>query len=288
MVPVRAVQGQSGSAGNVLSACGQRPLKAIGPSPLVIIMSADEHEVMAKRRFHVVDLSPDRIQVDGAEAAHALKVLRLGPGDEVILFDGRGAEATGKITGIEKSAFQVEVLARQSAPTHPHGLLTIATAIPKGERADWMVEKCAELGVRRIIPLECERSQVHPGTAKLDRWRRKALEAAKQSRQSSVMEIDDVCPITDIFARASSASSMFFGDGSATQTMIGRLNATARDSEILICIGPEGGFSENEKQLLISKGSLPILLGSTVLRIETAVIAAAANWACFNSNSASS
>lgn len=243
-------------------------------------MSADEHEVMAKRRFHVVDLSPDRIQVDGAEAAHALKVLRLGPGDEVILFDGRGAEATGKITGTEKSAFQVEVLARQSVPTHPLGSLTIATAIPKGERADWMIEKCAELGVRRLIPLECERSQVHPGPAKLDRWRRKAVEAAKQSRQSSIMEIDEACPLNDVFARTSSAGSTFFGDGSATQTMFGRLNETARDSEILICIGPEGGFSDNEQQLLISKGAFPIRLGSTVLRIETAAIAAAANWAC--------
>ncbi|MBE7506373.1 MAG: 16S rRNA (uracil(1498)-N(3))-methyltransferase [Planctomycetia bacterium] len=234
---------------------------------------------MATRRFHVTDVTPGRIRVQGAQAAHGLKALRLGIGDEVVVFDGNGAEATGRITEIDREAFEIEVTCR-GAPTDQQRLcLTIATAIPKGERADWMIEKCAELGVRRLIPLACQRSQVRPGAAKLERWRRKAVEAAKQSRQSTVMEIGQECPIGEFAAQLSSSSLLLFGDGGAVQSMIDVLSNRAAEDDCITCIGPEGGFDDDERELLRSQGSIPVRLGGTVLRVETAAVAAAAIWA---------
>lgn len=217
--------------------------------------------------------------MQGAQAAHGLKALRLGVGDEVVVFDGNGAEATGRIAEIEREAFEIEVVSRSAPSDQKRPCLTIATAIPKGERADWMIEKCAELGVMRLTPLACERSQVRPGDAKLDRWRRKAVEAAKQSRQSSVMEIGQVCPLGELLAQLSSSSLLLFGDGGAVQSMNGVMSNRANEADCVICIGPEGGFDNGERELLRSHGSIPVCLGGTVLRIETAAVAAAAIWA---------
>jgi 16S rRNA (uracil1498-N3)-methyltransferase len=234
---------------------------------------------MATRRFHVAVVTPGRIRVQGGQAAHGLKALRLGIGDEVVVFDGSGAEATGKIAEIEREAFEIEVICRSAPSEWKRPCLTIATAIPKGERADWMIEKCAELGVTRLIPLACKRSQVHPGAAKLERWRRKAVEAAKQSRQSKVMEIGQECPIGELAAQLSSSPLLLFGDGGAVQSMNELLSNRAAEEDCITCIGPEGGFDDDERELLRSQGSIPVCLGGTVLRVETAALAAAAIWA---------
>jgi len=234
---------------------------------------------MATRRFHVPDVTPGRIRVQGAQAAHGLKALRLGVGEEVVVFDGNGAEATGKIAEIDREAFEIEVTSRSASSVKMRFSLTIATAIPKGERADWMIEKCAELGVTRLIPLACKRSQVYPGAAKLDRWLRKAVEAAKQSRQSTVMEIEQGCLIAELADQLSSSPLLLFGDGGAVQSMNEVLSNRPPEADCVICIGPEGGFDEGERERLRSHGSIPVCLSGTVLRVETAAVAAAAIWA---------
>lgn len=234
---------------------------------------------MGVRRFLVSDLTGDRIQVSGGEAAHALRVLRHSKGDRVVLFDGRGAEAEGTICDVDRETFEVEVFMRRAESPRMIRKLTIAAATPKGERADWMIEKCAELGVTRLVPLVCERSQVKPGEAKLERWRRKAAEAAKQSRQASVMEIARLSPLAEFISGASADSVLLFGDGDASESMLDIMADQNSPTNLVTCIGPEGGFTDEERQSLTAGGARPVRLGPTVLRIETAAVAAAAIWA---------
>lgn len=232
---------------------------------------------MASRRFHVNDLSADTIRVTGDEARHAHRVLRLGPGDRVTLFDGRGQEADGRIVAASRDTLDVEILARRRAGD-PTTELVIACAVPKGDRADWLVEKCAELGVVRLIPLLAARGQVRPGQAKIDRWRRKAVEAAKQSRQARAMSIDAPASIDQALAACPSAAVYYCDADPAHPT----LPAAFRGSVILsalILIGPEGGFTDAETDAIRGARGRPVRLAEPILRVETAAVAAAAHWA---------
>src|SRR5262245_51824438 len=110
------------------------------------------------RRLHAPQISVGIIELDQLESHHARDVLRLRAGDEIQLFDDTGKVADGRIVRCDKSKMLVEIGAVTPAPTQP--LLVVASAVPKGERADWMIEKLSELGVSRFVPLATERSIV--------------------------------------------------------------------------------------------------------------------------------
>lgn len=232
---------------------------------------------MAPRRFHVEDLSAATIRLAGDEARHAHKVLRLGPGDHVTLFDGRGQEADGRIVAAARDALDVEILARRQAGAATAELV-IACAVPKGDRADWLVEKCAELGVIRLIPLLAARGLVRPGEAKIDRWRRKAVEASKQSRQMRAMSIDAPATLSEALTACPAAAVYYCDADPAHPALPAGIHASATKSA-LILIGPEGGFTDAEITAIRSAGGRPARLAESILRVETAAVAAAAHWA---------
>lgn len=233
---------------------------------------------MALRRLHVSDIGGDVLRISGAEAKHALKVLRLVEGHEVIVFDGRGGEAVGRIVATARDAFDVQITRRHEASPGA-AELTIAVAPPKGERADWLVEKCAELGVARLIPVICDRSQVRPGDSKIERWRRKAVEAAKQSRQARTMMIDAPIALEELVIAIDAGTTIFFGD--ADPECPGALAAFSDSASVatLIIIGPEGGLADGERAAVTRAGGCGVRLATSILRIETAAVAAAAIWA---------
>src|SRR5262249_33724857 len=148
-------------------------------------------------RVHVENLRPGEIELDQTSAHHIARVLRLAEGDEIELFDAGGSVASATIVSIESSRVLVRTGAIQ--PASPGvSEITIASAIPKGERADWMVEKLSELGCARWIPLATARSVVLPeGRNKRERWMRIAMESAKQSRRAGVMEIGELTSLGD-------------------------------------------------------------------------------------------
>ncbi len=237
------------------------------------------------RRFQVDDLSPSLIRVRGAQAGHALRVLRLKIGASVILFDGRGGEVVGRVRSADTGGFDVEVVERKGL-VEPRGMpLLLAVAIPKGPRGDWLVEKCGELGVHRLWPLACERGQVEPGEGKLARWRRKVVEAAKQSGQASVMVVGEIVTIAQVLLEQEGAASIFYGEPHrAERSLADELREVESrmkmDSPLMVLIGPEGGFTDDECRQIESKGGRAVRLAPTVLRIETAAVAVAAIWAC--------
>lgn len=248
---------------------------------------------MAVRRFHVDDLNAPLVRVTGDQALHALKVLRLGTGDRVVLFDGAGGEALGQIKLTERNVFEVEIVERHASSEPMVERLILAVCTPKGERADWMIEKCAELGVSELIPLRCERSQVHPGEGKLDRWRRKAVEAAKQSRQAVTMHIAELQALEVVLEQHAHDAAVYFGDAQSTAPTLaksladtvagGATNRGGADLQVpratLMVIGPEGGLTDAEQAMMVQAGGRGVRLAGSILRIETAAVAAAAQWA---------
>jgi 16S rRNA (uracil1498-N3)-methyltransferase len=217
-----------------------------------------------------------RIQLPPAQAHHCRDVLRMSAGDRVEVFDRSGARGRGTIASIAADGVSVQI--DEMSPVHEGGFrLTIAAAIPKGTRADWMIEKLSELGVDRFIPLIARRSVVLPqGSGKLDRWARLAEESARQSERAGVMQID---PLTDISAMVERAKAenvtawhLSLAENSVPiAELIGDL-----PQALMVLVGPEGGWTSEESAMLESAGIGAVRLTGTVLRVETAAVAAAA------------
>lgn len=209
-----------------------------------------------------------------AEHAHYLRhVLRLEVGDELELFDAAGKTGRARLAALGRSeavAFVEQVSeARRAACS-----LTVALATPKGERADWAVEKLTELGVEHIVWLACERSVVVPGSAgkRQERWARLAAAAAGQAARGAVPSIEGPVPFAS------------FLDGGVGERFIASLGAeplvqhvaAAPPRSATLLVGPEGGFSPAELAMARDAGYTAVALTPFVLRVETAALAGAA------------
>ena len=161
------------------------------------------------------------------------------------------------------------------ADISPTCSLTLATALPKGERLDWLVEKATELGVARLIPLVTERSVVDPRQSKLDRLRRTIIEASKQSRRNRLMVLE---PSTSWADLAISPPLRGCQPLIASRQGLppGQWPAPVPGVHILLAVGPEGGFTSAEEEVASASGWVPIRLATHVLRVETAGIAGVA------------
>ena len=202
-------------------------------------------------------------------------MLRLTVGDALELFDADGRTAAARVVAASSDGVDVDVSAVAVAD-RPAVALTVAAAVPKGDRADWMVEKLSELGVARFVPLAAARSVVLPGGRnKIDRWERIAVESAKQCRRPGVMVVDAVTSLADVL-RAGTGWVLSTGPDVMPA---GRL---VRDvaAELTVLVGPEGGWTADELAACAAAGWTAVGLGRTVLRVETAAVAVAAVVAC--------
>lgn len=227
------------------------------------------------RRLHVPTLTPGDIELDPVQAHHARDVLRLRDGQTVEAFDDQGATATAALVwrGAQGAAIRVNDVRPPAKPTRR---LTVTAAVPKGERADWMVEKLSELGVDAFIPLATERSVVLPaGRGKHDRWVRIATESAKQSRRAGVMRIEPLTSIKDLIERKL-PHAWVLSTGPGAVPIREAFNELPTYGDLTLLIGAEGGWTEQELELFRTRGIRAVRLTRTVLRIETAAIAAAA------------
>lgn len=229
------------------------------------------------RRIYVPLVSPGPITLNEREAHHVRDVLRLRDGEEVEVFDDAGTVGEGKLRLDSAGAHVlVETVRHAAAATIT---LTIASAIPKAARADWLVEKLSELGVDVFVPLETARSVVVPeGKNKLDRWARLATEAAKQSHRTGVMRIDPVTPLARAMESALQAGEAWhLSTAPGSAPIATRLfSSAASPRELTLFVGPEGGWTPEELDRFTNAGVPGVSLGGTILRIETAAIAAAA------------
>lgn len=224
------------------------------------------------RRVHVPQVHVGLVSLDEAQNRHMRDVLRVEAGEPIEVFDDAGRLGLAMVVRADPSGVVLEV--SQVFQSGKKGLLTVASAIPKGERADWMIEKLSEIGVDRFIPLNCARSVVLPrGVNKIDRWARIAVESAKQSRRTGVMRIDPLTPLQALVDSLDSPAIFL----STQQAPSLHQQLTLRPSEALtLLIGPEGGWTPEEMAYMSSAGLLPARLTRTILRVETAAIIAAA------------
>jgi len=238
---------------------------------------------MGKPRFHIETLSVGTVQLSDQESAHAVKSLRLKSGDEVLLFDGRGLEGEGRIISAARASVAVAV-DRVVEREKMSPLLTLAVALPKGPRQDVVIEKCTELGIAGLQPIFSERSVCSASEHKLDKWRRKMIEAVKQSGQCRLPELYGPCHLKEVLAGSKRFDKLLIavsrGDSRLSTCRVlsitDLLSELAGVERVLAFVGPEGGWTDSEITAMVSAGAIPMSLGPNVLRIETAAVALAA------------
>jgi 16S rRNA (uracil1498-N3)-methyltransferase len=220
------------------------------------------------RRAFVQTLHLGSVSLDANEAHHVRDVLRLANGEPIELFDAQGRRATAMLDRVDRD--HVTAIVDRIDEHDLTRSITVASAVPKNERADWLVEKLSEVGVTKWIPLKTARSVVHPaGTSKFDRWKRIAVESAKQSRRPGVMEIAELVSIESLDFDGTVPIVLSTREGSKS------LVSSLPNGAVLLLIGPEGGWTDAEIDQLREKGAIEASLTSTILRLETAAVVAA-------------
>ncbi|HEY7115335.1 MAG TPA: RsmE family RNA methyltransferase [Tepidisphaeraceae bacterium] len=227
---------------------------------------------MARRLLVPKLVAGEMVLLPAEQAHHARDVLRLEVGDEVELFTASGETAAAVLSEVTPCRVVARVEQIRKKPRVIE--LTIASAIPKGARADWMIEKLSELGVARFVPLATERSVVHPeGRNKIERWERLATESAKQSRRTGVMRIDPLTRLEELLEQIEGPAAYLSTAGGALP-LSSILHPPS--SSLTLLVGPEGGWTDGELGLMSERHLTGMTLGATILRVETAAIAAAA------------
>lgn len=213
-----------------------------------------------------------------AEAHHLLHVLRAQVGDTVNLFNGDGEEAVAEIVRVRKRSADLNIVQSRTAPDEQQ-TLTLAVAIPKGDRAKWLVEKLTELGVSRLVPLRTERSIVEPRESKLDKLEQTVIAACKQSGRSRLLQLSPLTDLSTLLKSLSLRGDMaYMAHPSASANLRDGINSQPAAQSTLVLIGPEGGFTELEVAAAESAGIRPVSFGPLVLRVETAALLATAAW----------
>lgn len=209
---------------------------------------------------------------------HLLRVLRLGPGARIRLFNGDGREFAARLTGVEGATAVAEVQRQLHDEEAPALALNLYLGISKGERMDLAVQKAVELGVTSIQPLFTARSVVQLKGERLDRrhrhWHGIAISACEQSGRCRLPRLLDPANLASALMLSSDADCRLLlhpGDGAAS---LDRIRPARSGVDLLI--GPEGGLTPDEVELALSRGFLALRLGPRILRTETAPLAALA------------
>jgi 16S rRNA (uracil1498-N3)-methyltransferase len=231
---------------------------------------------MAERFYLNLPLGPGPVEMSGPEAHHLAQVSRLGAGARVTLFNGDGKEYIGQVRSAARRSVVVEIDTVSRPERELPFQLHIAAALPKGDRAQFLIEKLTELGVTSFTPLLCERSVVQPGAGKLEKLERYVVEASKQCGRNVLLKVEEPAAWETFLRRGNDAELRLLAHpGAAEETFPGALGSGA---VVRAALGPEGGFTAAEVALARNSGWRLFALGPRVLRIETAALVVAA-WA---------
>ncbi|MCI8360424.1 MAG: 16S rRNA (uracil(1498)-N(3))-methyltransferase [Clostridiales bacterium] len=219
--------------------------------------------------------------LEGADAAHIVKALRMRPGERLTVCDLKGTDYFCEIAAADPQRVELTVLETAPTKSEPKLAVTLYQCVPKGDKLDGVVQKAVELGVSRIVPVLSSRCVSRPDPKsmgkKTDRWRKIAREAAGQSGRGVLPAVD---PALDFNACAAALSgydlSLFFYEegGEPLRTLVSRTALPPSGGRAAVLIGPEGGFTPEEARKAASAGAATVTLGPRILRTETAPIAA--------------
>jgi 16S rRNA (uracil1498-N3)-methyltransferase len=240
---------------------------------------------MARRRFYAppgeFDLDLMTLRLAAEEARHLLEVLRLGRGDEVFVFDGEGREFRCRVAEAGRGQALLEVCEEVEAarPASPLSL-ALCVALLKGEKFDLVVQKATELGVASIVPVLTRFADVRlkdgaDAARRVGRWKRIALEAAKQSGRASLPEILGPIPFASVIAGEAFEDSqcrLLFSERGGRGLVEAIKECPEEPKRVAALVGPEGGWAEEELEQARLNGWSIVTLGGRVLRAETAAI----------------
>ena len=229
---------------------------------------------MTRRRWIADEISDNHGALTGDHADHLIRVLRARVGQEFDIATGTIVRR-GRIVAIKENRVELEL--GQEISAEPTLAITLLLAIFKFDRMEWAIEKCTELGASRIVPVIARRTDAHLAAAsakRAERWRRIARQAAEQSRRATSPEI--AAPIRLQEAASLSGALRIVLAESERGTLLRDVLASCPEGEVLLAIGPEGGWTEEELHLFRKSGWIAASLGPTILRAETAAIAATA------------
>ncbi|HEX5706672.1 MAG TPA: 16S rRNA (uracil(1498)-N(3))-methyltransferase [Pyrinomonadaceae bacterium] len=241
---------------------------------------------MSRRRFYAPPerFADDRrrVALSAEETRHLRDVLRLREGEEVYVFDGEGREflcRVGSAAREREATLEVVAAAEPQSAESPLAL-TLAVALLKGEKFDMVVQKATELGASLIVPVLTRRADVRPRDARdaarrVERWRRLALEAAKQSGRARVPRVEEPCAFESLIARACGADELrvlFAERGGARLSEVSGADGRAATKAVTALVGPEGGWEDEELELARGEGWHVVTLGGRTLRAETAAL----------------
>jgi 16S rRNA (uracil1498-N3)-methyltransferase len=229
---------------------------------------------MTRRRWIADEVSGNQAALTGDHADHLVRVLRARVGQEFDIATGVVVRH-GRIVTIQDGRVDFELGEEVPATQVPN--ITLLLAIFKFDRMEWAIEKCTELGVSRIVPIIARRTDAHLASAavkRAERWNRIAIQAAEQSRRAAPPEIAAPLKLKD--AATMTASLRIVLAESEQEALLRDVLIAPPSGEILLAIGPEGGWADDELQLFLKSGWTSASLGPTILRAETAAIAAAA------------
>jgi 16S rRNA (uracil1498-N3)-methyltransferase len=241
-------------------------------------VAADRVRAFVTPPLFLLDPLPEDLQLllTGDEGRHAARVMRLGVGESVLVSDGRGCVADCVVAHVRPDGLLLSVLARRTVP-EPAPRVVVVQALPKGDRGELAVELLTELGVDEVVPWAAARSITRwreaRGAKALDKWRRTAAEAAKQSRRAWVPVVAELASTEAVARRLGAARGLVLHESAATALVAATLPSAG---ELLLVIGPEGGISDDELAVFAGAGAQLVRLGEPVLRTSTAGAAALA------------
>lgn len=226
---------------------------------------------MANFYINKAAIKENTATITGDEAKHISKVLRMKKGDNVVLCDGEGWFYDAVLSSFSETSVTAEILSSRIAETEPKVKITIYQGVPKNPKLETIVQKATEIGVCTIVPVDTVRAVAKiDKEAKIERLRKIASEAAKQSKRGITPEVRNVMPFKKAAEEAKNADIAIIPYEEETIVSLKKALSGKKAETVAIMIGPEGGFEASEVEYAKSLGIQSVTLGKRILRTETA------------------
>jgi len=231
-------------------------------------------------RFFVTEdrICGDVIALEPTDAQHVSRVLRMHPGEEITVCCGNGKAYLCALEQVGKTEVTARVLSEEAYNNEPTAFVTVYAGLSKGDRFDYLIQKCVECGVSHIVPFTSQHCVVRlegkDYEKKQQRYARIALEASKQCQRSRVVTVGEIVSFDKALAAATQADCRLFLYEKEQQKSLSAVLKSAQGNHYSVVTGPEGGFSEREALLAQEAGLSCVSIGPRILRCETAPVAA--------------
>lgn len=223
------------------------------------------------------DIKDKSFVIENEQFHYLSNVRRFSVGDEINIFDGLGNSYKARIDSIDKKSMQGTILSSKTLVL-PNKKIALYTAIPKGERFDWLIEKASEIGVSKIVPVIYLRSVVKElSENKLERYKKISISASSQSWRADIMSIESPIKFNETAEKVSGKGNtlnVLPWESEEEKNILDLVKENKEIKNINIFIGPEGGFDKSEIDLALQNGFKTVTLGKNILRVETAAIVA--------------